>query len=96
MKIKQFACWKKETWMKGKEVVKVKPNEKYPDFDLTARAIVNGEDKFVTIGSGWSKTTKDGKKFISFAMKDAYMDMPGFVITEDLDVTLSVDDLSDF
>lgn len=98
MKIKNFACWKKETWMKDKEVVKVKPSEKYPDYDLTARVVVNGEDKYVTIGAGWKSTTQDGKKnFIKFTLKEAYMDMPGFAVTEDLDVASANDqDLKDF
>jgi uncharacterized protein (DUF736 family) len=87
MKIKQFACFK----------VEEKKSDKAPDYRLSARAIVNGEDKYIDIGAGWKKTTKDGKNnFISFSLSEAYMDRPGFNITEDLDVTEPVGDLKDF
>ena len=51
-----------------------KKNEKSPDFDLRA----NIDGKFVSIGGGWNRKTKQGTPFISCQLAKPYQDRKGW------------------
>lgn len=55
---------------------KEQKSEKSPTHSLSTKI---GEE-FVNIGSGWTKDTKGGDKFVSVQMSKPFQDKKGFVI----------------
>src|ERR1700759_2565204 len=79
--ITSFACFKNNN----------KEKDSHPDYRLS---IKQGE-KYVEIGSGWLKESKNGGKFISFQLKKQYGSFPGFKIVEDAVPTIDYPDGKD-